>query len=323
MDFQLDKPVFFPESPVDLLAVGEVLIDLITEEKVTSLAEAEKYKRHFGGSPANIAMNLAALGKKSALISRVGFDGIGEYLITTLKKRGVLIDGVKVDSENNTTIVLVTSGKDSPRFIAYRGADKYIESNDIEPADIQKTKIVHLSTFALSASTSRRAIEKIIRIAKDKNKLIALDPNYRAKLWEGEGHGIGYIQDLFSKIDVIKPSLDDAKAIFGTATKEEYIKFFHEAGCKLVILTLGEKGVIISDNKNMRKFNTEAARVVDTTGAGDAFWSGFYTGLLSGYTINKSVKIGNAVAAEVIKAVGAIIDLPNIAVIIEKYNLNG
>lgn len=322
MKFYLDKSIKLSDSPVDLLAVGEVLIDLISKEEVDSFLEVKSFKRYFGGSPANIAMNLARLGKKAALISRVGFDGLGEYLIKRLEEAGVITDAISVDRDNNTTVIMVTRSKNSPKFIAYRGADKFIDGDKIEDRDISKSKIIHLSTFALSAPESRRAIEKIINIARDQGKIVALDPNYRPQLWEGTGDGIEYIKNLLPEIDIIKPSLDDAEALFGRGDAASYLKSFHASGCKLVILTQGADGLFVSTGDEIKHFESLANEVVDTTGAGDAFWSGFYAGLSSGYKLELAVQLGNAVAAEVIKEVGAIVDLPDEKSLFEIYNLN-
>ncbi len=321
LEFSLDKPIKLLNSPVDLLAVGEVLVDLISKEEADSFIEADNFERYFGGSPANIAMNLARFGKKSALISRVGYDGLGDYLIKRLEEAGVITDTISVDRDNNTTVIMVTRSRKSPSFIAYRGAEKFIDSDEIEEEDIIKSKIIHLSTFALSAPESRRAIEKIINIARDQKKIISLDPNYRPQLWEGRGDGIEYIKNLLPKVDIIKPSLDDAEALFGRGDAESYIKSFHDSGCRLVILTQGANGLVVSTGDKVKHFDSLATEVVDTTGAGDAFWSGFYIGVISGYSLELAVQLGNSVAAEVIKEVGAIVELPDEESLFKKYNL--
>ncbi len=321
LEFSLDKPIKLLNSPVDLLAVGEVLVDLISKEEADSFIEADNFERYFGGSPANIAMNLARFGKKSALISRVGYDGLGDYLIKRLEEAGVITDTISVDRDNNTTVIMVTRSRKSPSFIAYRGAEKFIDSDEIEEEDIIKSKIIHLSTFALSAPESRRAIEKIINIARDQKKIISLDPNYRPQLWEGRGDGIEYIKNLLPKVDIIKPSLDDAEALFGRGDAESYVKSFHESGCRLVILTQGANGLVVSTGDKVKHFDSMATEVVDTTGAGDAFWSGFYIGVISGYSLELAVQLGNSVAAEVIKEVGAIVELPDEESLFRKYNL--
>ena len=321
LEFSLDRPIKLLNSPVDLLAVGEVLVDLISKEEADSFIEADNFERYFGGSPANIAMNLARFGKKTALISRVGYDGLGDYLIKRLEEAGVITDTISVDRDNNTTVIMVTRSRKSPSFIAYRGAEKFIDSDEIEEEDIIKSKIIHLSTFALSAPESRRAIEKIINIARDQKKIISLDPNYRPQLWEGRGDGIEYIKNLLPKVDIIKPSLDDAEALFGRGDAESYIKSFHDSGCRLVILTQGANGLVVSTGDKVKHFDSMATEVVDTTGAGDAFWSGFYIGVISGYSLELAVQLGNSVAAEVIKEVGAIVELPDEESLFRKYNL--
>lgn len=322
MEYRFADTVTLPQNDFKLLAVGELLVDLIAREETGGFAQVENYQRHFGGSPANIAMNVQKLGFDTAIIARIGEDGLGDYLQNELERIGVNIEGIVRDSQNNTSIILVTKSKESPEFLAYRSAERCLTPEDVKSELIGRAGIVHISTFAISAAVSRRAIDKVVRISQDQNRMLSLDPNYRPQLWEGDSPGQEYIRNLLSKVKIVKPSLDDARALFGEASRENYIRSFHEAGCDLVILTLGADGLIVSNQRESRYYPSLAEKVVDTTGAGDAFWSGFYAGLVADRTLHRAVQLGNATAAENLKRVGAMTETPELSRLEQIYNLN-
>ncbi|MFO7819426.1 MAG: sugar kinase [Halanaerobacter sp.] len=320
--FNLDKRVSFSAAEFDVVAVGEILVDIISTNLVPSFKEAEQFKRYFGGSPANISMNLSSLGAKSALITKVGADGIGDYLKDRLVAGGVDTSGVVTSGEHNTSVVLVTQSKESPNFIAYRDAEKYLKREDIKKDLIANTKIIHLSTFALSAPVTRQTLLQVIEIAREQGKMIALDPNYRPQLWEGEAEGPKFVKDLLEQVNLVKPSLDDAAALFGPGkSPKEYIAEFHNLGVELVILTLGAKGVIVSTGQEEIRLDSFAEQIVDTTGAGDAFWSGFYASLTAGDRLKEAIKVGNAASALALQEVGALADLPHKDEIMDFFDL--
>lgn len=86
-------------------------------------------------------------------------------------------------------------------------------------------------------------------------------------------------------------------------------------------MTLGKEGAIVSNGKETIQFDTLADQIVDTTGAGDAFWSGFYAALVKGYTLQQSITLGFAVSAYKLKFLGAVVDLPKLDKIKQMYSL--
>ena len=140
-------------------------------------------------------------------------------------------------------------------------------------------------------------------------------------IWEAGHDGIEYIKNLIGKLDIIKPSEVDAERIFGPDTPENHVDKFIQCGAKLVIMTLGKDGAIVSNGTETIKFKTLATEVVDTTGAGDAFWGGFYTALTSNYPLKEALNIGFATSAFKLKNVGAIAELPSIEELKTLYNI--
>ena len=317
--FNFNNVVKFENKRFDVFAIGELLVDMISDDYDADNS-CNKYSRYFGGSPANITMNIKRLGGNPIISASVGNDRLGEFLINNLKKNNINTEFInKVN--NSTSMVLVTKSKETPLPIFYRSADYNLEYNEDIGSILKNSKIVHFSCWPISQKKSRKVIEKVIEEARKNNVLIGFDPNYHEMIWE-EGHdGIEYIKNLIGKLDIIKPSEVDAERIFGPDTPENHVDKFIQCGAKLVIMTLGKDGAIVSNGIETIKFKTLATEVVDTTGAGDAFWGGFYTALTSNYPLKEALNIGFATSAFKLKNVGAIAELPSIEELKTLYNI--
>ena len=317
--FSFDNTLKFNNKEIDVFTIGELLVDMISNDYDDSF-DCSQYTKHFGGSPANIAMNIKRLGGNSALSSAVGNDGLGDFLINHLKNNN--IDTRYISKVNNSTsMVLVSKSKTTPVPIFYRGADYNLQYDDNIEYALKNCKIVHFSCWPISQKNSRKTIEKVIYKAKENNILIGFDPNYHEMIWEKNHNGLEYIKNIISKVDIIKPSEVDAERIFGCDTPENQVKKFIDLGAKLVIMTLGKDGAIVTNGDETLKFKTFDTEIVDTTGAGDAFWSGFYTGLTKSYSLKDSLNLGFATSAFKLKHVGAIANLPTIEEIKDIYNI--
>ena len=314
--FNFNNVVKFENKRFDVFAIGELLVDMISDDYDADNS-CNKYSRYFGGSPANITMNIKRLGGNPIISASVGNDRLGEFLINNLKKNNINTEFInKVN--NSTSMVLVTKSKETPLPIFYRSADYNLEYNEDIGSILKNSKIVHFSCWPISQKKSRKVIEKVIEEARKNNVLIGFDPNYHEMIWE-EGHdGIEYIKNLIGKLDIIKPSEVDAERIFGP---DNHVDKFIQCGAKLVIMTLGKDGAIVSNGTETIKFKTLATEVVDTTGAGDAFWGGFYTALTSNYPLKEALNIGFATSAFKLKNVGAIAELPSIEELKTLYNI--
>ena len=317
--FNFSNAIQFQDKTNDVFTIGELLVDMISDDYDTSF-NCNKYSRFFGGSPANITMNIKRLGGNPIIAACVGNDGLGEFLINHLIKNNINTELInKVN--HSTSMVLVTKSKETPLPIFYRSADYNLEYNVNIASALKNSKIVHFSCWPISQKKSRNMIEKVIEEARKNDVIIGFDPNYHEMIWE-EGHdGIEYIKSLLGKVDIIKPSEVDAERIFGPDTPENHVDKFIQCGAKLAIMTLGKDGAIVSNGKETIKFKTLATKVVDTTGAGDAFWGGFYTAITSNYTLKESLNIGFATSAFKLKHVGAIAELPSIEELKTLYNI--
>lgn len=317
--FDFEKSVEFQDKELDVLTVGELLVDMISEDYDASF-EQGGYHRYFGGSPANIAMNTKRLGITSMVASAVGSDGFGQFLVEHLGRAGMDTSCVQQVDEA-TSLVVVTRSKSTPIPIFYRGADYHLSYTEELRSALYRSKMVHFSCWPLSRQPVRSAVEQVIRDARQQGVLVCFDPNYHPALWEKGEDGVEYIKSILPLVDIAKPSEDDAERLFGKDTPENQIQRFLALGVKLVILTLGKEGALVSNGRETVKLDTLATQVTDTTGAGDAFWSGFYAALVKGYPVGRALNFGLAVSAYKLQYTGAVVELPILETFQEKYQI--
>lgn len=298
-----------PEGDLDLVAIGETLVDFISEEETDSLFHAHTFRKYQGGSPANIAVYVAKLGGKSAIISKTGIGAFGQFLKAELRRAGVVTDYLIMDHRVHTTVIFVSRTKRTPDFEAFRSGDYQLEPKEVEEAAIQRARVVHASTFALSREPCRSAVEKAFQLAQKHGKIISLDPNYSPRIWPDYREAKDVLRRMLSYAAITKPSLDDATRIFGGEKKpEEYIELFHEMGPKVVVFTMGADGVILSEEGRLTRIPARPVKVVDATGAGDSFWAGFLVALLDGHSLERCVLFAREIVERKLTTVGPLPD---------------
>lgn len=317
--FNFNKRIELQNKDNDILTVGELLIDMISDDYDDEFS-CNTYHKFFGGSPSNIAMNVKKLGIRSLVASAIGKDGLGNFLMKHLQHAGIDTKCVQ-QVDYATSMVLVTKSRNNPIPIFYREADYHLTYTvELEEA-LLNSKILHFSCWPISRMPARTTIEKMIDTAKKNDKLVCFDPNYHPLLWQKGEDGVEYVKSIIGKVDIIKPSEDDAERLFGKDTHENQIKKFLDLGAKLVIMTLGKDGAIVSNGAEMIALHSLATEVVDTTGAGDAFWSGFYTAIIKGCSIKEAISLGFAVSAYKLRYTGAVVELPKLEEIKVLYRL--
>jgi len=272
------------ETKLDLLAIGETLVDFISVEQTDWLRNATTFRRYLGGSPANIAVNVAKLGGEAAVISKTGIGAFAQFAKSELQRHGVAVDYLIMDHRNRTTVAFVSSTSGRPDFEIARSGDYLLRPEEVPEEAVERARIVHASTFALSREPCRSAVRKVFRLAHEGEKMVSLDPNYSNRIWPNHKEARGVLKEMYRYVDITKPSLDDAARIFGREHEpEHFIQMFHDIGAEKVILTMGEEGVLISESGNLLgHVPARPVEVRDATGAGDAFWAGFLISMLDG-----------------------------------------
>ena len=272
-----------------ILAIGELLVDLITTELVNSLSETDLLKLKAGGSCGNFATFCKKQGSSLKLIAAVGKDGFGKIILDSLEKDGVNIDHVFQHKYLETSIIIVGKSHATPDFMPYRQADFNIP---VIPEDlINESEIVHTTAFALSRQPAQTNILDALIYASKINKTISIDWNYALKIWGHDNNA----QEIFGKIIGTKPllkiSMDDVDRFWGAENNMENAKkILEKFDTTVTCLTCGEKGVWYRERNNEWQYKPVLpTNVIDVTGAGDAFWSGFVSSYIKKENIDACV----------------------------------
>lgn len=300
---------------VDILCVGEVLVDFIGHETGVLINNTRDYHRYLGGSPANVAINSARLGLKSAMVATVGKDGFGEYILNRLAGVGVNTSNISTLNNKPTSVIFVSKTDSTPDFIPYRKADYYILDHQISTNLLLQTNIFHTTCFALSKAPAQTTILKKAEEAFNLGCQLSIDVNYAKKLWKSRTEALNVIK-LYCKFNpLVKISEDDMLRLFEKKLPHnEIFNFFHAEGVNTVCLTLGSKGVKLSQ-KNKKIIQLAAIQidvVQDATGAGDAFWSGFLFAYIKKKPVIKCLQVALQLAALKLQNVGRLPDHINI-----------
>ncbi len=290
---------------LDVLAIGETLIDLISETEQESLLEARSFRMYAGGQATNVALNVAALGGVAALVARVGDDNFGVFLRHHLISADVQTDCVHTTPHTPTTLVVVTRNRTSPDFTVYRGADATMKPDDIPLSLLSQASVVHTSAFALSREPSCSTVLKFVERAHASGTLVSFDPNYHERLWDVTEEPLSIFARICPYVWLAKPSLDDCRRLFGTGlTPEAYAQRFLDLGAQHIVLTMGSEGALLASASGITFQSATPVKVVDVTGAGDSFWAGLLLAAVDGYTLPDAMRMGLAVAAIKIQQVG-------------------
>jgi fructokinase len=296
---------------VDVIAIGELLIDLIAEGYNLPLKEQTTFKRFAGGAPANFAVGIKCLGLTSGLITKVGDDFFGDFLLDTLKEKEVDISQIRVTDEYKTALAFVGLDENkSPSFSFYRSpcADIMLKAEEINEDYIKSAKLLMYGTVSMADEPARSAIFRAIKYAKKHDLKVACDPNLREDLWDFKDPR-EHIFRALKETDVFLPSISEAEFITGEKG-ESALEAVLELGPSIIGVTSGAEGSTIVTKGEIHSAPAYKVDIIDTTGAGDAYAAGLITGLLTNMPLNQIPYFANAVSALKITKKGAM-NIPN------------
>lgn len=266
-----------------LFAIGEVLIDFIPHEKGKALKDVLSFERKPGGAPANVAAAVRKYGAESSIITQLGEDAFGDFLLEQLQEAGVCTKHVFRTNEANTGLAFVSLREDGERdFSFYRkpSADLLLTEDKIDENWFGEGDILHFCSVDLVESPMKKAHLKAIQSIKEKGGLVSFDPNVRLPLWDDEQACRKTILDFIPHAHLVKISDDELPFITGIEDTEEAVHSLFKGDVKVVIVTNGSKGSDLYVNGTKYESYPFKVEVIDTTGAGDAFIGGILYQLL-------------------------------------------
>ena len=310
----------------DVLAIGNAIVDVIAshndsfleEQKIPKgsmrLISAEEAARLYGqmgpgreisgGSAANTTAGIAALGGRAAFIGRVSDDQLGRVFAHDIRAAGVDYRTAAATSGPPTGQCLIIVSPDAQRTMnTFLGSCQEVDEPDVDEAMVRAARVTYFEGYLWDPPAPIRAIRKAKGIARAAGRKVALT---LSDVFCVEGHRADFLDMMQAGlVDIVFANENEAKSLFQTDSIETAIEGL-SAQVPLAIVTRSEKGAIVVNGRAREEVPvTPAARVLDTTGAGDLFAAGF----LSGYTQERSLRdcaiMGTIAAAEVIEHFGA------------------
>jgi sugar/nucleoside kinase (ribokinase family) len=254
-----------------------------------------------GGCAANVAVDLVRLGRKAAVVGRVGDDVFGRFVIDALAHAGVDVGQIASSpgEATSTSMIINVRGEDR-RFIHAPGANAQLDGNEISPALLAQTRSVYVGGYGLSERPAPEAITALFRAARQLGVKTVLD----VVVPEGKNCW-PFLEPVLPWTDVFLPNQDEARAITGHNEPAAQACAFREAGAGTVVITCGQHGSVVGSPSGVFRAVSFPIEFVDGTGSGDAFAAGYVHALLEGRDVTECVRVGSALGASCVRATGA------------------
>lgn len=297
-----------------LLCIGEILADMIGEEKNGIVT----YERKAGGAPFNVACALNKFGAEVKFVGSVGDDLIGRFLIKYASDLGMDTTYIHQNTDRNTTLAFVELNEEGDRdFCFYRKNTADYCMPEVTDQLIKSADIVCIGSLMLADKKCVEYTLDIIDRAHSMGKTVAFDVNYRTDIYRDKDSAVITYKKILAKADIVKFSEDEVETF-----TEEYVDSLCD---KLVLITLGKEGSEWRYNGKRGQVPTITVKPVDTTGAGDAFFAGALSIIdknvgkpLTDQLLCDALRFGNIAGALNTTGRGAIDNLPDLDTV-KKY----
>ena len=272
-----------------VIIVGSANMDLVVNvDRHPGIGETilgGKFATIPGGKGANQAVAAARMGAAVTLIGRVGDDGFGKVLRTSAAGDGINTEYLLTDDREATGVALITVDAEGRNTIVVAsGANHSLTTGDLQAARRAFEKATVLVT---QLESPLETVRTALILAKENGLKVVLNPAPAQVLSDG----------ILTMVDYLIPNEHEVLLLSGEKSLEPAIKKLQAAGVPNLIITLGEKGVLVVSSGGRKHFPAYTVKAVDTVAAGDAFVGAFATGLAEGMDIEQAVQLGNAAAA--------------------------
>lgn len=290
----------------DCLCAGIIVADFVSApiEQVPpagSLVMTDAVSLAIGGCASNVAVDLARIGRKSAVVGRVGADMPGRFVASELAHAGVntshLVETPGI--QTSSTLVINVKGEDR-RFIHATGANAAFTGAEITPELVQAARILYLGGFFLMPNLVADRVAELFRLARSAGVRTVLDvviPDATDRSDE--------LARVLRWTDVFLPNIDEARQLTGLADPLDQAGVFRRAGAGTVVITCGRDGALLAGNSGTLRAGRFEVEFVDGTGSGDAFAAGFIAGMLDGCSDARCLELGSALGASCVRRAGA------------------
>jgi len=289
------------EPKLDLISIGRSSVDLYGQQIGGRLEDMTSFSKAVGGCPTNIAIGTARLGLRSAVITRVGDEQMGRFILEQLRREGVDTEGVVVDPKRLTSLVIL-GVRDEKTFplIFYRTdcADAALDESEIDEEFIASARAVVVTGTHFAIPNAAAAQRKAIALARKHGRKVVFDVDYRPNLWGLAGHAAGeeryirsdtvtgHLQAILPDCDLIVGTEEELHAAGGSEDTLAAISTIRSLSAATIVCKRGPMGCVVFPGAIPQSLDDGIkgpgfpVEVYNVLGAGDAFMSGFLRGWL-------------------------------------------
>ena len=295
---------------VDIITIGECLLELSTNE---TLSTTDNFEKYFGGDALCASVCASRLGSSVGFITKIGNDFFEKFLYKKLNDEKLDIQYVKTVNATNGVYFV---GKDEwykneVQFYRKKSAASYLSIEDINEDYFKEASVFYATGTTQALSTNaREAITEAFLLAKKNSLLCAYDPNFNRKLWS-EAEAKEAFDEIINDVDILFLNIDkDVKTIYQIESVDSIIKYFWDQGVKIIVIkSLVDSGYFIGYNNEVI-FIKFFATTKDAFGAGDAFNGAFLHAINKGFSYYEAGKFASIVAGLQAQKNGAIKSRP-------------
>ncbi|HEX3690271.1 MAG TPA: 5-dehydro-2-deoxygluconokinase [Solirubrobacteraceae bacterium] len=284
-------------TDLELLTVGRISIDLYCGQLGAGWNAAQTFAKAVGGSPTNVAIAAARLGRRAALYTKVGADPFGEVAVRELRDFGVDTAFVGVEPDGVTPLAFaVLDPPEDPQLHFRRQApvpDFQLRPGEVPASVSTGVGVLWISGGALAQEPCRSTVQEMLAARKRATPTI-LDLDYRPSFWRSREEASEMIGAAVNHATIAVGNREECAVAVGTANPREAAARLLERGVELAIVKLGGDGVLLADAGGERTVAPAPIEVLCGLGAGDAFGGALCHGLLSGWAPERAVAFANA-----------------------------
>lgn len=284
-------------TELELLTVGRISIDLYCGQLGADWHQAQTFAKAVGGSPTNVAIAAARLGRRAALYTKVGADPFGDVVVQELRDFGVATAFVGVQPDGVTPLAFaVLDPPEDPQLHFRRQPpvpDFQLQAGEVPDDVVADVGVLWISGGALAQEPCRGTVQGMLA-TRGRRSHTVLDLDYRPSFWRDRAEATQIIGGAVDHATIAVGNREECAVAVGTEDPHEAAARLLGRGVELAIVKLGADGVLLADRDGERTVAPAPIQVLCGLGAGDAFGGALCHGLLSGWAAERAVAFANA-----------------------------
>ena len=266
---------------MSILCIGETIVDLICEKRLADPVEADEFRPHPGGALANVAVAVARAGGKAALLSGVGDDAWGRWMLARFEQEGVTARWIATTPGRPTPLAVVTFDRDGePAFQVYGEGieDTMLAAGERLDQALDEAEALVFGSNTLVGDDERQLTLRARDAARERGLPVLFDPNLRPTRWGSVQEAAAHCREACEGVFCVKAAHDEGELLTGCADPVQAAQALCDFGARVAVVTRGAEGAVMRGESSV-EVDAPTVEVVAPLGAGDAFMGALAAGL--------------------------------------------